>query len=68
VPGEPDRPYEGVYAGFDSPVMRRVRAQASAEDIGQHSWVTAEQLDAVIELARRRSVSRVMYLAESHGR
>lgn len=46
MPGEPDRPYEGVYAGFDSPLMRRVRAEASAEDIGQHSWVTAEQLRA----------------------
>jgi SAM-dependent methyltransferase len=62
VPGEPDPPYEGVYAGFDSPVMRRVRAEASAEDIGQHSWVTAEQLRADMGWLRLTPALRLLDL------
>jgi cyclopropane fatty-acyl-phospholipid synthase-like methyltransferase len=40
--------YRSLYEAFDSDVMRAVRAQAYGEDIGQHSWVTAEELRADI--------------------
>jgi SAM-dependent methyltransferase len=67
VPAERDRPYEGVYAGFDSPVMRRVRAEASAEDIGQHSWVTAEQLRADMGRLRLTPALRLLDLGCGAG-
>jgi len=36
--------YERLYADFDSPLGRRLRAEAYGEDIGQQSWVTVEEL------------------------
>lgn len=38
--------YESFYREFDSPEMRRFRRRAYGEDIGQHSWVTADELRA----------------------
>jgi hypothetical protein len=40
-----DRSYDAVYKAFDSPPMQRVRLEAYGKDIGQHSWVTAEELE-----------------------
>lgn len=36
--------YETFYREFDSPLMRQLRREAYGEDIGQHSWVGAEEL------------------------
>jgi SAM-dependent methyltransferase len=36
--------YEFLYREFNSPFMQRVRREAYGEDIGQHSWVAAEEL------------------------
>ena len=36
--------YDSLYDDFDSPLMRQVRSEAYGEDIGQHSWVLAEEL------------------------
>jgi SAM-dependent methyltransferase len=36
--------YEAIYERFDSPLMRRLRLEAYGEDVGQHSWVTGEEL------------------------
>jgi SAM-dependent methyltransferase len=41
-----------LYEAFDSPLMRRVRSEAYAEDIGQHSWVTARELRGDIHRLR----------------
>lgn len=38
------RSYQSLYEDFDSPLMRKLRDEAYGEDIGQHSWVTAEDL------------------------
>jgi cyclopropane fatty-acyl-phospholipid synthase-like methyltransferase len=38
------RGYEALYREFDSPLMRRMRREAYGEDIGQHSWVGADEL------------------------
>ncbi len=38
--------YDELFARFDSPLMQQVRAMAYGEDIGQHSWVTADELRA----------------------
>lgn len=43
--GEPGtRSYQSVYEDFDSPLMTRARSEAYGEDLGQHSWVTGEDL------------------------
>jgi cyclopropane fatty-acyl-phospholipid synthase-like methyltransferase len=46
MPASPERAdkYEAFYRQFDSELMRRVRAEAYGEDIGQHSWVGAGEL------------------------
>jgi SAM-dependent methyltransferase len=36
--------YQSLYEHFDSPLMSQLRFEAYGEDIGQHSWVTAEDL------------------------
>jgi SAM-dependent methyltransferase len=40
-----DRGYDAVYEAFNSPSMQKVRLEAYGKDIGQHSWVTAEELE-----------------------
>jgi SAM-dependent methyltransferase len=47
----PDENYDALYRQFDTPVMHQVRQEAYGEDIGQHSWVLAEDL--------RRDVTRL---------
>lgn len=41
--------YEAFYREFDSPLMRQLRREAYGEDIGQHSWVSAEELRADVQ-------------------
>lgn len=36
--------YEDLYRKFDSPLMRQLRREAYGEDVGQHSWVGADEL------------------------
>ena len=36
--------YETLYREFDSPLMRQIRSEAYGEDIGQCSWVSADEL------------------------
>jgi SAM-dependent methyltransferase len=45
VPSGPEnRGYENLYEEFDSPLAKQIRCEAYGEDIGQHSWVTADEL------------------------
>ena len=50
--GNGPKNYDAVYQRFDSEIMRQVRREAYGEDIGQHSWVLAEDLEH--DLARLR--------------
>ena len=52
--------YDRLYEEFDSPLMRRMRLEAYDEDIGQHSWVTAEELAKDILLLGLSSGSRLL--------
>jgi SAM-dependent methyltransferase len=54
--------YGSAYRDFDLPLMRRLRAEAYGEDIGQHSWVTAEQLRADIARLGLTRASRLLDL------
>ncbi len=40
--------YESLYWEFDSPLMQQIRGEAYGEDIGQHSWVDADEVRADI--------------------
>ncbi|MGH7696804.1 MAG: class I SAM-dependent methyltransferase, partial [Gemmatimonadaceae bacterium] len=36
--------YESFFREFESPLMRQIRREAYGEDIGQHSWVSADEI------------------------
>ena len=54
--------YDAFYRDFDSPLMRRIRAEAYGEDIGQHSWVTADELRSDLERLSLDASSRFIDL------
>jgi cyclopropane fatty-acyl-phospholipid synthase-like methyltransferase len=54
--------YEAFYREFDSPLMQELRRQAYGEDIGQHSWVTADDMRADILRMKLTSSSRLLDL------
>jgi SAM-dependent methyltransferase len=54
--------YDKLYEHFDSPLMRQLRAEAYGQDIGQHSWVTAEELLADIPKLELSPESRLLDL------
>jgi SAM-dependent methyltransferase len=54
--------YQALYSGFDSPLMRQIRREAYGEDIGQHSWVGAEELRADIRRLGLSPSSRLLDL------
>lgn len=54
--------YEAFYRNFDSTLMRRLRREAYGEDIGQHSWVSAEEVRADIRRLQLSSSSRFLDL------
>ena len=56
------RGYADVYENFHSPVMRRVREEAYGEDIGQHSWVTVEELAGDISRLKLCPANRLLDL------
>src|SRR6185295_3393702 len=55
-----DPAYDASYREFDSALARRLREEAYAEDVGQHSWATAEELRA--DAARLRLAATVRLL------
>ncbi len=59
--------YEAFYRAFDSPLMRQVRREAYGEDIGQHSWVTADELRADIPRLALSPSSRFLDLGCGPG-
>ncbi len=59
--------YEQSYAQFDSPLMRTLRQEAYGEDIGQHSWVSGDELRADIRRLGISAASRVLDLGCGPG-
>src|SRR5262249_34234592 len=57
-----NRSYDPVYEEFESPAMQKVRQEAYGKDIGQHSWVTAEELEEDIPRLRLTRASRFLDL------
>lgn len=54
--------YESFYREFDSPLMRQLRREAYGEDIGQHSWVGADEVRGHIDLLKLSRSSRFVDL------
>lgn len=54
--------YESFYREFDSPLMQQIRREAYGEDIGQHSWVTADEVRADIDRLKLSPSSRLVDL------
>jgi SAM-dependent methyltransferase len=61
------RGYDRLYQEFDSPLMRQVRAEAYGKDIGQHSWVTAEELEHHVARLKLTRASRLLDLGCGPG-
>jgi SAM-dependent methyltransferase len=59
--------YDAFYETFDSPLMRRVRLEAYGQDIGQHSWATAEEVTEHIARLGLTAPSRLLDLGCGPG-
>jgi len=68
LPAESEsRGYDDFYGQFDSPLMQRLRQEAHGRDIGQHSWVTAEELEEDIARLQLSGASRLLDLGCGPG-
>ncbi len=56
------RAYDDLYQEFESPLMQQIRREAHGEDIGQHSWVSAEELRQDISRLGLSGASRLLDL------
>jgi SAM-dependent methyltransferase len=62
-----DGSYDDFYRDFDSPLSRQVRQEAYGTDIGQHSWVTVEELEEDISRLKLARTSRLLDLGCGPG-
>ena len=66
-PDKNKKGYDQPYAEFDTPLMRQMRQEAYGEDIGQHSWVTVDELRSDIDRLALSSSSRLLDLGCGPG-
>lgn len=59
--------YNNFYDNFSAGVLERVRAETYGEDVGQSSWMTAEELDRFIELLQLQSSSNLLEIGSGSG-
>ena len=62
-----DPGYDDFYVEFDSPLMQQLRLEAYGKDIGQHSWVTVEDLEADIARLKISDAGRLLDLGCGPG-
>src|SRR5689334_20328707 len=68
MPAEPERQgYDNPYEEFDAPLKQQLRREAYGEDIGQHSWVTADELQTDIARLALLRTSRLLDLGCGPG-
>jgi SAM-dependent methyltransferase len=66
--GKPEgQGYDRVYGDFDSPLNQKLRQEAYGRDIGQHSWVTVEELEEDIPRLRLSGASHFLDLGCGPG-
>ena len=61
------RGYDSLYEEFDSPLAKQLRRESYGEDIGQHSWVTADELQQHISALRLTKSSHFLDLGCGPG-
>ncbi len=54
------REYAAVYSQFDSSLIQKVRSEAFEEDIGQHSWLIANELREYLNWLSLSATDRVL--------
>jgi hypothetical protein len=54
--------YESFYREFDSPLMQKIRRETFGEDIGLHSWGSAQEMRADVARLNVSSSSRIVDL------
>jgi SAM-dependent methyltransferase len=59
--------FYSAYANFTEQVMESIREATFGEDIGQNSWVTADEYAGYIETLRLNRRSRVLEVASGSG-
>jgi SAM-dependent methyltransferase len=59
--------YDNVYEDFDSPLQQKLRQEAYGKDIGQHSWVTVEELEEDVPRLRLSGASHFLDLGCGPG-
>jgi SAM-dependent methyltransferase len=59
--------YGAAYGNFASKLYAEIRAEAFGEDIGQQSWLSAEEQDRLIALLDLRPVHRLLDVACGSG-
>ena len=62
-----DPGYEALYEEFDSPLMQQLRMEAYGDDFGQHSWVTAAELESCMQGLGLTASSRLLDLGCGPG-
>jgi SAM-dependent methyltransferase len=62
------RHYDANYGHFSAEVYAAVRREAFGEDIGQNSWLTADEHDLLIKWLAPNASSRVLDIACGSGR
>src|SRR5262245_23564402 len=60
--------YDANYNRFSTDLYAEVRREAFGEDIGQNSWLTADEHDLFIEWLKLTGQSRVLDVACGSGR
>ena len=60
--------YDGAYGNYDLPVYRQVRIETYGEDLGQTSWVTIEECDAIPQHLGLNDNSQVLEIGCGSGR
>ncbi|HEY6123475.1 MAG TPA: class I SAM-dependent methyltransferase [Steroidobacteraceae bacterium] len=59
--------FDGAYANFTEQVLASIREATFGEDIGQNSWVTADEYAGYIESLRLTARSHVLEVASGSG-
>ncbi|HVF87807.1 MAG TPA: methyltransferase domain-containing protein [Pyrinomonadaceae bacterium] len=59
--------YDNFYDNFSASVLEQVRAETYGEDVGQSSWMTADELERFIELLQLQPTSTLLEIGSGSG-
>ena len=60
--------YDGAYGNYEAEIYRQIRVETYGNDLGQTSWVTAEESAEIMRLLQLRSDSHVLEIGCGSGR